>query len=304
MPANRDRYIQVDKDLMDDPLLLCAAKKLATRNDLGLPQSLDDVTVLFLARARYVAALMRLWCYADTYIDEDDTIPMGHVEVDSYVGLPGFCEFSPREWLVCLTDDKVKLPGYCDKNDVVGRRKRRQAKAEAMRQKRKQARDSNVPSTFQARDSNVLPYPNTYTKKEKGPNGPSKKAPIDDRKWLTRLKEAELTPGLNVAALRRFIDYRRERRPAVTTAGVIALAERLAGFGDHAAQMDSVKTAIANEWQGIQPPDRPRATTAHAYATRPTQESALAAIDAASRLTTQDQGDIHTHDDGYVRLSE
>lgn len=301
MPANRDHYIQVDKDLMDDPLLLCAAKKLVQRDDLPFePDQLSDVELLCVARARYVSALLRLWCYADQYIRDDDTIPMGGYEVDSYVGLNGFCEISPTSWLEVIDDDTVRLPGYCEKNNVVSRRKRRKDNADRMKQKRAHARATHTDDTFDARSPHVLRNTNTLSKKEIGAKAPSKKAgPIDDRRRQQALTEAELTPGLNVDAFKRFIAYRSDRKPAVTTASLIALAERLAGFGSHAVQTQAVADAVAAGWQSVNPPKTAQPTARLAWSTRPTQESALAAIEAAARLTDPDP----EPDDGYVTVA-
>jgi hypothetical protein len=299
MPANRDHYIQVDKDLMDDPLLLCAAKNLAARNELCWNgEHLTDDESLCIARARYVCALLRLWCYADTYIRDDDTIPMGSWEVDHYVGLTGFCDLTPPQWLEVIDDNTVRLPQYCEKNNVVSRRKRRKENADRMKRNRDAARALHMDDTCDERAPHVQRNTNTNTKKEKGSKDPQKKAPRDDRKRQTRLFEAELTPGLNRDAWQRWLQYRIELRKPLPTASLHLAAEAMARLGSHAEQLDAVTFTIGQGWQGLQARKAQPAATPRAWSTRPTQESALAAIDAANRDSEDNQGD------GFIRIAD
>jgi hypothetical protein len=293
MPANRDHYIQVDKDLMDDPLLLEAATRLYTDESQTLcwagGDELSEEEGMQLSRARYVSALIRLWCYADTYIDEDDTLPMSEIPLDQYVGLKGFCKISPPEWLVITDTGRIKLPGYCEKNNVVGRRIRKAERAEYMRNWRNQSRDSHVAGDEQSRKAHVPLNTNTSKSKEKN-------SLRSFQKKATRLPK-DWKPD---AELRAFAE--REGLTNVDT-----IADMFRDWWTSAPGAKGTKLDWGATWrvwcrkeadrlrQNAQRTAMPRAWTP-----RPTQESALAAIEAAARLTA-DAADPEP-DDGYIRM--
>jgi hypothetical protein len=295
MPAHRDHYIQIDKDLMDDPLLMIAATELYAKNELCWRGSdLTEEEGMWIARARYVAALIRLWCYADTHINDDDTLRMTEIALDLHVGLQGFCEITPPEWLQIIDPTTMFLPGYCEKNQIVSRRKRRKDKADSMKEYRSKQRADHVPTTLQSRKQNVPPNTNTNTKEEKGAKAPTKKAPIDDRKRTTAMTEAELTPGLNAVAWRQWVAYRAELRKPLTTASLIVAAASMAELGDHEAQAKAVKASIANGYQGLFPPKVNGSTAPFARGGRETQETAMAKL----------QAEIDRSESNYMHVGE
>lgn len=274
MPKNRDHYIQIDKDLMDDPLLLEAAARIYTDDILALQhaggEELSEEEGMQLSRARYVSALLRLWCYADTYINDDDTLPMSEIALDQYVGLKGFCRLSPREWLEELPDGRIRLPGYCEKNDIVGRRERKAQRAEYMRNWRNGSRDDHATATKQPRNKHVPLNTYTNTKEEKDSLRSSKKKatrlPHDWRlppEWQTWAIGKGLTPAEATEQGERFADY-------------------------WLANPDGTKLDWLATWRNwirkaIDDRHRGRSGTGHARPARQTQESAQAALDAAYR---------------------
>lgn len=125
-------WIKFDKDMISDPRLLRAAATLNARYLVayrstggGSDLSNGDASRFFCNALR--GALVTLWSYADEHIRDDNTLPCDAEALDAIVGLEGFCDALPDEWLVVSDEGFVKLPDYCDKNNLIAKRKRREA---------------------------------------------------------------------------------------------------------------------------------------------------------------------------------
>lgn len=116
-------WIKVEKSLVTDPRFLRMAKSL--RN--------ADVTHQRINPAWYatqvLGGLTQLWIYADTHIREDDTLDLGPDEINEVVGIEGFAQLMPPDWLEVIDANCVKLPGFHDHNGT-------EAKKKALTQKR------------------------------------------------------------------------------------------------------------------------------------------------------------------------
>lgn len=110
----------------NDPRVLAAAVKLAERYSLaragGAPMSKTEVCNAW--RNAVTGALATLWCYADEHIRDDDSLPLTSQTLDAVVGLEGFFDVMPRDWIVENDDGSICLPGYCEKNSLIAKRKR------------------------------------------------------------------------------------------------------------------------------------------------------------------------------------
>lgn len=113
----------------NDPRVLSAAMKLADRYVLarrtpagGIDLSMADVCNAW--RNAVTGALVTLWVYADEHIRDDDTLPLTSQTLDAVVGIEGFFDAMPREWIDELDDGSIVLPGYCEKNSLIAKRKR------------------------------------------------------------------------------------------------------------------------------------------------------------------------------------
>jgi len=96
-------------------------------------------------------ALVRLWALADTHLDSEDTLPLGTDEIDKLIGLPGFCELLPEDWLVEIDDDNVKLPDFHIHNGT-------EAKKKAQNQKRvERFRAKSNPKALHGGNGQALP---------------------------------------------------------------------------------------------------------------------------------------------------
>lgn len=122
-------WIKFEKDLLTDPRVLRIARRLqakwrlvdfgdSRRNDCALP----DVTLV-------CGALVRIWSLADTHLGSDDVLPLGFLEIDEVIGIPGFCDLLPEDWIVHINEHSVKLPDFHAHNGT-------EAKKKAVTQKR------------------------------------------------------------------------------------------------------------------------------------------------------------------------
>lgn len=126
-------WIKLEKDRRDDPRVLRMARQLrdaSVTHERFMPAI--HVTLV-------LGSLDQLWCYADTHIRDDDTLDLGAHEIDELVGLRGFCDLLPGDWLEIIDADHVKLPGFHTHNGTESKRR-------ALTQKR-MARHRNAPAS-------------------------------------------------------------------------------------------------------------------------------------------------------------
>lgn len=142
-------WIKFDKDMLDDPRLIKMVEKLSSTYEIGVTTwdsqfasggvDLNDNERNALLTATVTGALLRVWCYADTHIRNDDTLPLSESSLDRIAGIPGFCRLMPEEWLRITDAGSIQLPEYTAKNGVEA--KRHQAEKNRERQARYRARN-------------------------------------------------------------------------------------------------------------------------------------------------------------------
>ena len=108
-------WIKVEKDLVDDPRVRRMARELCNAH----------VTQ---ARSRIIGAVVILWVYADTHVRDDDTLEIGADEINELVGIDGFAQIMPADWLEILDANNVKLPGFHAHNGTHAKKKALTAK--------------------------------------------------------------------------------------------------------------------------------------------------------------------------------
>lgn len=123
MGAVLSGWIKVEKDLKDDPRVIRMSRALCNA-DVTL-QRFSSNALVTLA----LGGLTQLWFYADTHIRDDDVLDLGIDDIDEIVGIKGFCQILPSDWLQVLDTNHVKLPGFHAHNGT-------QAKKKALTQKR------------------------------------------------------------------------------------------------------------------------------------------------------------------------
>lgn len=134
-------WIKLEKSVESDPRVLRLAKELKR---LCNAEALPGVTLA-------VGALARLWIFADSHIREDDTIDVCPQDLDDWIGIPGFCEAMPDDWLRIVDENTVELPGFQEHNGVG-------AKKRALTQKRvAQHRSKKKRQSVTGCNANALP---------------------------------------------------------------------------------------------------------------------------------------------------
>jgi uncharacterized phage protein (TIGR02220 family) len=140
-------WIKFDKDLVNDPRVLEAAEGLAERYSLSVERikgpgfstgsDLQDSERVAMMRNAVIGALVTLWVYADTHITEGDVLKISLASIDRMVGIDGFCSLLGPDWVqeTNLGTWSV-LPGYCEKNGLLSKEKRREANADRQRRYR------------------------------------------------------------------------------------------------------------------------------------------------------------------------
>lgn len=127
-------WIKVEKDLSTDPRVLRMASRLRHA----------DVTLGSRSRLVIVGALVTLWWYADTHIDDDDVLPIGADQVNELVGIDGFCDLMPSDWLEILDANSVKLVDYLHHNGTSAKRRALEQKRQEKRRKLSRSRHDDV----------------------------------------------------------------------------------------------------------------------------------------------------------------
>lgn len=144
-------WIKWEKPLETDPRVLRMARKIDRRFTLFDTQVTDDTdpsNASALPAVTWVCgALLRLWSYADTHIRSDDMLEVGPDEIDQIVGLPGFSEICPSDWLEVIDEETVKLPDYQEHNGTEARRKAQVQKRVERHRNRKALQGSNADVT-------------------------------------------------------------------------------------------------------------------------------------------------------------
>lgn len=173
-------YIRVDKDQANDARLLDIADNLARLWQVVAHgnEDLSEIENRHALRNALLGALVTLWCYADTHIRSDDSLPVTLSGLAPLVGLPETAlELLVGIWLEEREDGNVVLPGYCKKNRLRGRdlrhadrdavqddeREKNRARQQRHRDRRNGKRNG-VTSRKTTRDSNgVTPSTGTGT---------------------------------------------------------------------------------------------------------------------------------------------
>ena len=140
-------WIKFDKDLVDDPRVLRAADALLERYTVSIERTkgdgfsvgtdLTEAEAARLWRNAVTGALVTLWVYADTHILDGDELRLSFDAIDRMVGIEGFCSLIGPEWIEETNYGcTVRLPGYCAKNGLLSKEKRRADNAERQRRYR------------------------------------------------------------------------------------------------------------------------------------------------------------------------
>jgi hypothetical protein len=139
-------WIKFEKDLESDPRVLRMAKQLDRRFYLfGVNAELDPCNACAFPGVTLVCGtLTRLWCFADSHIRDDDTLDMSAAELNEHLGLPGFCEMMPDDWLVIVDEKTIELPGFQEHNGVEAKKRALTQKRVSLHRKRQSVTQRNA----------------------------------------------------------------------------------------------------------------------------------------------------------------
>jgi hypothetical protein len=274
-------WIKFWKDMPNDPRVLSAAAKLSQRYVLArrTPGGGSDLSATETCNAwrnAVTGALATLWCYADEHIRDDDTLPLTSQTLDAVVGIEGFFDAIPREWIDELDDGSVVLPGYCEKNSLITKRKRTiKSNARVTRWRRSKKADCNGVTTDHVTQCNAAgdrdkdKDKDPREREERAREGVPRGTVVDCGTNLTRTA-AEIygsmledwrrdVPECNPDAFARWIVHRENRGKMMGADQRLGQAKLLAGNGDFGVQAEVVDFCIAQGWNSLVPIDDVRA---------------------------------------------
>jgi hypothetical protein len=283
-------WIKFWKDMPNDPRVLAAAAKLADRYILAhrsgfggsdLPAS----EAIALCRNAVTGALATLWAYADEHIHDDDSLPLTSQTIDAVVGIEGFFDLLPREWIDELDDGSLILPGYCEKNSLIAKRKRTvKSNARVTRWRSAKKTNSNAVTTQHETQCNAAgdldqDSDRDKNKKDKNPSAsatPTRKVvsrgASEDPEWLLDFKLTYPTRAGDQGWRKAVRAAHARMAEGHTSAEFVAGARRYATFCEASGKVGSEYVKQACTFLG---PDKPFLLPWHAP---PKQENATERI--------------------------
>ena len=119
-------YVQMDKDLEDDPRVTAMTDRLMEHClKLGVPEELGAV-LRPLMRDASLGSLYRLWRHADTHLKSHNRLQASSHHLAEVTGLPvTVLRHLPSQWLIVHDGDTVELPNYSTKNALLNKDERR-----------------------------------------------------------------------------------------------------------------------------------------------------------------------------------
>jgi hypothetical protein len=262
-------WIRVQKELPDTMRFRRVVKALRESNALRGVTDCDDAFVATLV----LGALARLWVYADSHIADDNTLAITLEEIDDLVGIKGFANALPADWLQVIDADNVQLPDFLEHNGTSAKNRRDAARRQATYRHRQRnakvteasrvtnARNDARPD--QTRPDQTRPEKNihTHTAREavasRGTNGVTQhgSALCSSEKELRNIENGwqRDVDGVNVEALQKFFEHCETNLGKRYSASArIAVAKSLAGKGDLDVQQRICERSIQHDWKSLQ----------------------------------------------------
>jgi hypothetical protein len=135
-------WVKLEKSLYLDARIHAIARELKRRaqGPDALPSLVSIDHNAFVAMA--IGAVGILWITCEQLVDDFDRVPYTPDDIDQFVGIKGFCELLPAEWLV-IVDGYVTLPNFHKHNGTLARKNalnaRRMAQARALEKRTQSA---------------------------------------------------------------------------------------------------------------------------------------------------------------------
>lgn len=234
-------WIKWEKGIEEDPRF----KRMVNRlRYTSVTSALPERTVVSLV----TGCLLKFWSYADSYIRADDTLDLGAEDVDALVGLPGFAEAMPDDWIRIIDSGNVELPNYQEHSGTIAKRKALNQKR-VQKHRKRTGNGEELPDRYTCNDGALPDQTRPDQKEEQHTRGvleTNGNLLVDED-----VPEADPgpPPGLDHAAWNRWLSYRKQTRKPLKPASIRAAQESLAAFGSDQAAV--VTQSIANGYQGL-----------------------------------------------------
>lgn len=221
-------WIKFEKDLLTDPRVTRMSNLICQPPCNA--QAFHAVTLV-------LGGLAKLWMLADTHVSQDDILPLGVDEINEFIGLKGFCEILPQDWLQVIDANNVKFPNYHVHNGTEAKKKAQtQKRVKNHRNKHKLVRNAQAlqPVTHAA-----LPDQDLFSS-----------LTLDNPKSKNLRKETPIPPlGLDLSAWDKWFGYRAAIKKPIRPPSIAAAMAELVTHGQ--AQSAVVQHSIANSYQGL-----------------------------------------------------
>lgn len=226
-------WIKLEKDLLTDPRLLEMAAKLCNAK----PCNAQPLPCVAHASATVLGGLVKLWFLADTHIGQDDVLPLGINQINQFVGVEGFAEICPKDWLQIVDADHVKLPDYHTHNGTTAKQRALNMARVNRHRVRRNARPlqrGNAPPLQRGNGETLLDQDQDQDKKKK----------------LTKKSfDAADVPGLDAKAWADWVEYRAATKRALRPASMATAAKQMAAMGT--GQRAAVDFSIGAGYQAL-----------------------------------------------------
>lgn len=207
-------WIKLEKDLLTHPCMFALLRNAPALH--GVTHALGCVT--------------HLWIIADTHIRNDNVLPIGADQINQLIGIEGFAQALPQDWLQIIDAHHVKLPNFHKHNGTT-------AKTRALAR----ARQTRFRKRHPKRNARALHVSNAKTS-------------LDQDQDLY-INNPIVPSNLDRSAWESWVSYRAAVGKPIKRPSVGAAMRKLASFG--ALQSQVVSDSIANGYQGLFPPKTP-----------------------------------------------
>lgn len=242
-------WIKLEKDLFTDPRVRRIAKKIWPKegNAGALPVTQRQVT-------HVVGGLVKLWVIGDTHCDVSSVMDGDIEDLNSMIGIEGFCQALPAEWFEDLGNGFVKLPNYQEHNGAEAKKKLQSAKRQSEFKKRQKTASNRILKNA----SNAGALPDQDQDQDQDHNK-KKTTNVSKEKNAKAAKEWPVLPDyLDLEQWSDWIQHRkdlqRQNRKGVWNPGAaratLRQLEKLRKEGMDPNECLSI--AIAQGWQGCQ----------------------------------------------------
>lgn len=129
-------WIKIEKNLTESMRFRRVVRALKDNALRGVTDQRDEIVV-----SLTVGALVRFWMFADSQIDDDNTLAITLDEINELVGIEGFAQALPADWLQVIDPNHVQLPNFLEHNGSSEKLRRDNARRQSEYRHRQHARN-------------------------------------------------------------------------------------------------------------------------------------------------------------------